>query len=182
MPQSDPTPARRPGWVLWVAIAILIIGGAWLVRTVRVRGAALKTPPYPPPQVSDTLYSNRIHELGAITTAPDSTKLTGFRVELANVRVAAIAGQSRAFWIADPQGRQIIVVPTNPNVPMDAAKPGRTVSLVGTVERSGPEPQLAQNWDLDPVTASKMAADPVFIRAESIRPGETPPRNEGQGL
>jgi hypothetical protein len=127
------------------------------------------------------LYSNRIHELGAITTAPDPGKLRGYRAELANVRVAEVA-PSRAFWIEDPQGRRVVVVPTNQNVPMDAAKPGSTVSIVGIVEKPGPEQQVAQNWHLDPITASKMAADPVFLRAESIRPGGVPPRNEGQGL
>jgi hypothetical protein len=118
---------------------------------------------------------------GALTTAPDPRKLTGYRVELANVQVAQVA-PSRAFWIADPQGRRVMVVPTNPNVPMDAAKPGSTVSIVGTVEKPGPEQQVAHNWHLDPITAAKMAADPVFLRAESIRPGGVPPSNEGQGL
>jgi hypothetical protein len=90
--------------------------------------------------------------------------------------------QSRAFWIADPQGRRVAVVPTNPNVPMVAAKPGSTVSIVGAVEKPGPERQVAADWHLDPIAAAKVAAAPVFIRAESIRPGGAPPRNEGQGL
>ncbi len=168
-PRRPETP-RRPGWGLALAVAVLLGAGAWLV-TVRSRAptAATAPPPFAPPQMPNTQYESRIRSLDAITGATDPHSMSGYRVEIANVPVVAVAG--RAFWIADQQGRRIMVLPNNPNTPMDAVQAGRTVSITGAVTRPEAQDELAKELHLDAATAAKLASQPVFLRADSIRPG-----------
>lgn len=150
----------RGGWPVWVAVIAVLAAGA-LVFALRTRTPE-GGPPFTPPQQPNTAYMNRVRSLEEVTTAADPARLANYRVELANLRVVEVAG--RNFWVADEAGRRVLVVPNNPQTPTDAVAQGRLVSITGAVRT----PDAAK---LDQETAALAAGQPVYLRADSIRPG-----------
>lgn len=170
MANTPEAPHRRAGWPLWAAIVAVLVAGA-VVFALRQRAPA-GGPPFAPPQQPDTAYMNRLRTLEDITAAPDPARLGNYRVELANLPVVETAG--RAFWVADRQGRRVLVVPNNPQTPAEAVAEGRAVSITGAVRTPQSPGTIESRRGVDRETAELAARQPVYIRADSIRQGAAP--------
>ncbi|HWQ57169.1 MAG TPA: hypothetical protein VN442_26010 [Bryobacteraceae bacterium] len=160
-----PEARRRSAWPMWAAVSAVLVAGAVLLA-IRAR-APVGGPPFAPPQVPETTYMSRIRDVREVTGAADPAKLANYRVELSNLPVVAVAG--RSFWVADPEGRRILVVPNNPQTPTDAVAEGRRVSITGAVRRTDQE------------TAGLAAGQTVYLRADSIRLGASASQPVGRG-
>ncbi len=148
----------RGTWPVWTAV-VAVLAAAALVFALRTRTPE-GGPPFAPPQRPDTIYMSRVRSLEEVTGARDPARLANYRVELANLPVVAVAG--RVFWVADSAGRRVLVVPNRPETPTDAVGEGRLVSITGAVRTAD---------SLDAETAALAAGQPVYLRADSIRPG-----------
>ena len=165
--QRPDAPRRRRLWPLWAAVLALLVAGA-VVFMLRPRAPA-GGPPFASPQQPGSAYTSRLRTLEDVTAAPDPSRLANYRVELPNLPVVETAG--RAFWVADREGRRILVVPNNPQTPAEAVAAGRAVSITGAVRAPGPAETIENRMGVPRDVAELAARQLVFIRADSIRPG-----------
>lgn len=77
---------------------------------------------------------------------------------------------SRAFWIGLQDGKRLLVLPIERDTPMDAVRYGEMVSVAGRLEKPASQDVLVREWNLDPRTAAILAREPLYVRAERIRP------------
>ena len=77
---------------------------------------------------------------------------------------------SRAFWIGLEDGRRLLVLPMERDTPMDAVRHGEMLSIAGRLEKPASQDVLVREWNLDPRTATILAHEPLYLRAERIRP------------
>lgn len=156
---------RGPGWTAWAFIVALLVLGAWMLSSRWGRTPAAAPPPFPPPAQTNTLYESRIRDVSGIMNAPDKSRLSGTRVQLANLRVESVMG--RAFTVAGG----LMVVPLNDQTPMDAVRPGALLSVSGSLEKPASAEEIQREWKLDPATADRLAAQEIYLRAGSIAAG-----------
>jgi hypothetical protein len=158
---------RNAGWPLWAALVAVLVGGAVFVA-LRAR-APIGGPPFAPPQRPDTMYMSRVRALEDVTAAPDPARFANYRVELSNLPVVEVEG--RAFWVADQEGRRILVIPNNPNTPTEAVEEGRTVSITGAVRRPNSPEAIAERGGVEREVGELASQQTVYLRADSIRRG-----------
>ncbi len=132
-------------WSVWLALAGVLGAGFWLV--------SLRQPP------AETAPDSRAQARDAPAAVA--------RVEM-SARVEEVA-PSRAFWVVE-EGRRLLVLPLDRDTPMDAVRPGETVALVGQLEKPASPDVIMREWGLDPRTAAILAREPVYLRAQIIRP------------
>lgn len=140
---------------VWAAAGVLLALGFWLLGQRWTHTG--QAPPFAPAQMPNTAYGT-----------PDNRYQAGQRLEItARVEEAA---PSRAFWIGPGQGKRLLVLPLERDTPMDAVRAGEMVAIVGRLEKPASPDVIVREWNLDPRTAAILAREPVYLRAESIRP------------
>ncbi len=142
-------------WPLWAVVGLLLALGFWLLGQRWTHTG--KAPPSAPPQMPNTTYG-----------AGDLPSLGGQRLEFtARVEEAA---PSRAFWVGLRGGQRLLVLPIERDTPMEAVRAGEMLSLAGRLEKPASQDVLVREWNLDPRTAAILAREPLYLRAERIRP------------
>ena len=150
---AKPEAGERRGlrvWPIWVIVGILLALGFWLFSSRR------------------SIQTGAAHDIGPVPTADEVRSKTGQRVEF-TVRVDEVA-PSRAFWVALQQGKRLLVLPVERDTPMDAVRHGEMLSIAGRLEKPASQDVIVREWNLDPRTANILAREPLYLRAERIRP------------
>lgn len=107
-----------------------------------------------------------------IIDAPDPASLVGSRVELTDVEVQSVVGDT-TFWVGPSQDRQVLVVleedesagPVEGQVDVEE---GQTVSLTGVVREMPSTDEAMQRWQLSDDAAQALEGEDVFIRAQRV--------------
>ncbi len=128
-------------WPVWIALGILLALGFWL-------------------------FSRRSQPT---VKAPSSITLPNSDARIFTGRVEEVA-PSRAFWVRLEDGRRLLVLPMERDTPMDAVRHGEILSITGRLEKPASRDVIAREWNLDPRTAAILAREPLYLRAERIRP------------
>lgn len=157
---------RRPlrAWPVWTVLGVLLALG-FLLLTQRWTHTG-KAPPFAPPQMPNTTYGTG--STGPIPSAGDLRALAGQRVEFTS-RVQE-AAPSRAFWVSLQDGKRLLVLPLERDTPMEGVRAGEMITVAGRLQRPASQDVIVREWNLDPRTAMLLAREPVYLRADRIRP------------
>ncbi len=104
------------------------------------------------------------------TIAPKT--LAGTDVDLDDVPVHAKAGTG--IWIGPSTQSQLFVVPTDPAT-LASIVVGDRVDLKGTIREMPALGDATKRFELDPVTATRIATEPVYIDATELTESTLPP-------
>ena len=173
------------GWIWWiVGLIILALLVWWLVgamngdRTSVSDGTVATNVVAPLAPVADSgavTTTGPITDLTTLTTASSAGALVGRPVVLTGAPVASVVSD-KGFWAGDSTAasQRVFVVRGNQDVsytaPDGAVNPGTRVNVYGVVQAMPSDlTQQSTEWNLKATDKQALAAQPIYIHADSIR-------------
>lgn len=112
-----------------------------------------------------------IRDVSTIVQAQDPAELEGRRVELSNVTVQTVLGDT-GFWVGTQAGQILVVTKNGDDEDQTRAVAGQTVNVNGTVRRMPSIEDMQSMWGLTAEQASALQNQRVYIDADDVREAE----------
>ncbi len=166
-------------WWLWLLLLLLVVGAIWVLL------ALLDDEPdddvvavAPQEQVETVPVAGVITDIGAILNAEDPASLVGRRVELDNLEVQALSGDS-TFYVSSEEpgsadGRILAVLEDLGESQLGAAgsdgrynvDPNDMITATGTVASLGSN--SPDTWGLSGTDAQELSDRQVYLRVDRL--------------
>ena len=162
---------------LWWILGLLVLAAlAWWLLAGRDRGDVADAEPVGTVGAAEPAAgatTGAVTDLALLTGGAGAADLVGRNVRLENVPVQSVVSD-RGFWVGSGEGQRAFVIRANqtaPGTPPDGAvDAGQQVSIFGMVERMPTDlTQQSTEWNLRSTDSAALSAQPIYVRADSLR-------------